>query len=248
VLLLGASNSRLFVRLWYHEALLSPPRKTMHEIQPAPGRRFLRRGGEAGSAPCDAWFTATLGGVAALPRRTAPATDASQGSAHAGTALESDAALRTDEEGHRFAAQVLRPLLAKEVPRLGRGIRSWINCIRAELGRSGQHIRAQLCRKSSLLFAAVGPLPAPLHCLRIAAPAARSAERKLCQCLACWVHLGASPTGAHFYKVRLNDCVMFVGSNQLSEQLPQTPKADAASVEANRVLVMVQRPMWEAAP
>jgi hypothetical protein len=73
-------------------------------------------------------------------------------------------------------------------------------------------------------------------------------ERKLFQCLACWVHLGASPTGAHFDKVRLNDCVMLVGSSQLSEQLPQTLKVDAASVEANRVLVKVQRPMWEAAP
>ena len=62
------------------------------------------------------------------------------------------------------------------------------------------------------------------------------------------MQLGASPTGAHVYKVWLNDCVMIVGSNTLSEQLPQTPKADADSIVANQVVVKVQRPLWEAAP
>jgi hypothetical protein len=73
-------------------------------------------------------------------------------------------------------------------------------------------------------------------------------ERKLFQCPACWVQLGASPTGAHVYKVWVNDCLMIVGSNTWSEQLRQTPKADADWIEANQVLVKVKRPLWQAAP
>jgi hypothetical protein len=73
-------------------------------------------------------------------------------------------------------------------------------------------------------------------------------ERKLFQCPACWVQLGASPTGSHVYKVWLNDTVMIVGSNTWTEQLQHTPKADADWIEANQVLVKVQKPLWKAAP
>jgi hypothetical protein len=73
-------------------------------------------------------------------------------------------------------------------------------------------------------------------------------ERKLFQCPACWVQLGASPTGAHVYKVWVNDCLMIAGSNTWSQQLQQTPKADADWIEANQVLVKVDRPLWQAAP
>ena len=71
-------------------------------------------------------------------------------------------------------------------------------------------------------------------------------ERKLFQCPACWVQLGASPTGSHVYKVWLNDTVMIVGSNSWTEQLERTPKQDADWIIANQVLVQVKEPLWHA--
>ena len=64
-------------------------------------------------------------------------------------------------------------------------------------------------------------------------------QRKLFQCPAAWIDLGASPTGALVYRVWVNDCLMVICSNNWSWLVDQCQAADAAWICANQVLVQV---------
>ena len=69
-------------------------------------------------------------------------------------------------------------------------------------------------------------------------------NRKLFQCPAVLVELGASPTAQHVYKVWLNDSVIVVCSNDWSTELLRLATADAAWLRGNTVHVAVSAPLW----
>jgi hypothetical protein len=72
-----------------------------------------------------------------------------------------------------------------------------------------------------------------------ARPSVVSSQRKLFQCGPAWVDLGQSPTGAHVYRVWLNDAVMIVCSNHWTEGLNNLKHSDAEWIRANQVHVLV---------
>ena len=65
-------------------------------------------------------------------------------------------------------------------------------------------------------------------------------QRKLFQCPAAWIDLGASPTGAFVYRVWVNDAVMVINSNKWSLELSKCYPEDIAWIQANQCLVSVQ--------
>jgi hypothetical protein len=72
-----------------------------------------------------------------------------------------------------------------------------------------------------------------------ARPSLVSSQRKLFQCGPSWVDLGQSPTGAHVYRVWLNDAVMIVCSNHWTDGLDNMKHSDAEWIRANQVHVVV---------
>jgi hypothetical protein len=72
-----------------------------------------------------------------------------------------------------------------------------------------------------------------------ARPNVVSSQRKLFQCGPSWVDLGQSPTGAHVYRVWLNDSAMIVCSNKWTELVNGMKHSDAEWIRANQVHVMV---------
>jgi hypothetical protein len=72
-----------------------------------------------------------------------------------------------------------------------------------------------------------------------ARPSVVSSQRKLFQCGPSWVDLGQSPTGAHVYRVWLNDSAMIVCSNKWTELVNDMKHSDAEWIRANQVLVTV---------
>jgi hypothetical protein len=73
-----------------------------------------------------------------------------------------------------------------------------------------------------------------------ARPSLVSSQRKLFQCGPSWVDLGQSPTGAHVYRVWLNDAVMIVCSNHWTDGLDNMKHSDAEWIRANQVHVVVK--------
>ena len=72
-----------------------------------------------------------------------------------------------------------------------------------------------------------------------ARPSVVSSQRKLFQCGPSWVDLGQSPTGAHVYRVWLNDAAMIVCSNKWTELVNGMKHSDAEWIRANQVHVTV---------
>ena len=72
-----------------------------------------------------------------------------------------------------------------------------------------------------------------------ARPSLVSSQRKLFQCGPSWVDLGQSPTGAHVYRVWLNDAAMVVCSNKWTELLNDMKHGDAEWIRANQVHVTI---------
>jgi hypothetical protein len=72
-----------------------------------------------------------------------------------------------------------------------------------------------------------------------ARPTVVSSQRKLFQCGPSWVDLGQSPTGAHVYRVWLNDSAMIVCSNKWTELMNDMKHSDAEWIRANQVLVKI---------
>jgi hypothetical protein len=72
-----------------------------------------------------------------------------------------------------------------------------------------------------------------------ARPSVVSSQRKLFQCGPSWVDLGQSPTGAHVYRVWLNDAAMIVCSNKWTELVNGMKHSDAEWIRANQVHVTI---------
>ena len=107
-----------------------------------------------------------------------------------------------------------------------------------------QTLELNMCKSDEFSLRDFVPLKHLLILWDEAKPSLVSEQRKLFQCPACWVDLGATAGGHLVYKVWLNDVIMVINSNRWSEHLDKLPAVDKAWIEANQVLVKVTESLF----